>query len=260
MVFHIGIFLCTPVFADNTCDVLVGDKVQLSDIDAVLDVTNSFSKDEFETSQQFEDRVKGEVEDNLSQTLFLQTAFDQDEARYNADISSWQFTEYFPSNTRWRFDEDAIEEGGLADVGPFASVMLLAVDDVVLTYQAGNAIRVGIIEIARGAPMRRFRSKVDLFDLPDSVSYRIDGIDRDYSAAAISLPMNVDEARAMKGKFKFAVQANLVEPFVLKSTEYIPRPTGVTVSSTYLVADIQCGYVTDLNDNVLAIMPMAEPF
>lgn len=137
--------------------------------------------------------------------------------------------------------------------------MLLADDNVVRNYQA-IAIRVGVIEIARGAPMRRFRSKVDLFDLPDSVSYRIDGIDRDYSAAAISLPMNVDEARAMKGNFKFAVQAKLVEPFVLKSTKYIPRPKGVTVSSTYLVADIQCGYVTDLNDNVLAIMPMAKPF
>lgn len=50
MVFQIGLFLCTPAFADATCDVLVGDKIELSDINAVLDITSSFSKDEFETS------------------------------------------------------------------------------------------------------------------------------------------------------------------------------------------------------------------
>lgn len=269
-------FAAGSALAENSCSASVGSLVKLTDIKEVLEVTSGMAKDEFETTEQFEERVRSKFTSSFPEPIILQTAYDQGSAIYDADRSSWFFTKYFASNSSWVFDREAIEENGLQDAGPYASIILEAEEDVVGTYSAQNGMgakaeiaeveanRVGVLEIAHGAPISTDWWKVELFDLPETVTYTIEGLSTESTSAALPLPMPPSDARMMKGNFKFSVQVEPVEPFVLRTEQYISpridRPREVTVRSTFIASNIHCGIVTDQNNKVLAVMPMAQPF
>lgn len=154
--------------------------------------------------------------------------------------------------------------------------MLIAEDEIVGTRTAQNAMgaqieisevmanRVGVLEITHGAPISDSWSNPEMFDLPETITYIPEGMTMEFTNSALPLPMPPDEARSMKGQFKFAVQILPVEPYLL-NTEYnisatFDNPREATVHSTFIVSDIQCGIITDQDDVVLAIMPMAKPF
>lgn len=269
-------FSASSALAANVCNASIGSTVKLTEINKIIEATSGLTKDEFETTEQFEERVRSRFSSLFPEPIILQTAYDQGSAFYYADRSSWFFTEYFASNSSWIFDEEAIKESGLQDAGPYASIILNAQDDVVGTYTAQNGLgakaeiaqvdakRIGVLEIARGAPISSTPWKVKLFDLPGTVTYTIKELSTETTSDALPLPMPPKEARMMKGKFKFAVQVEPVEPYVLTTEQYIsPRidmPREATVHSTFIASDIQCGIVTDQDNKVLAVMSMAKPF
>jgi len=271
-----AILAAGTAFAQQACDVEPGTVISLTEIDPILETMSGLKKDEFETTADFEARVKDTVKKAVEGSVFLQTHHDEGSAIYDADQSAWFITEYFPTNSSWNFSRDAVEEAGLSEAGPQGSVMLIVKDEVVDTYEAQNAMgasaviskveatRVGVLEIAEGSPIATDWWKIDFFDMPESITYTIPDTTIETQSSAITIPMQPNEARVAKGSFKFAVYAELVEPFILRNQQHIDATMDTkreaTINSTFLVADVKCGFVTDQSNKVIAVVGMAEPF
>ncbi|MDR5654786.1 hypothetical protein [Ruixingdingia sedimenti] len=266
------------VAAHPACDLKAGERVQVDDLDAFLDAVEgaAVQKDEFETTEQFEQRkAKAAL---TSPGFALDILTDQEHAVYDADRSTWTFREFFLSGGTYNFDDEALAEAGLANAGWSYSKMLRSSDVALGSYVASNAYgsevlvakglatRTGIIEIAWGHPlpsdyMARFDPK---FQMPLTLRLPAAGLPDGLEMSAFEVPMSVGEARLAKGGFRFVVAGELAEPFRITYTRHIfpkiDNPRDVTVEMTYLIADIQCGILADQEGRVLTVLPTVAPF
>lgn len=233
-------------------------------------------KGEFETTAQFEAR-KASV-DVAATDFILSVLVDQENARYDADKERWIFDQYFMAGGNYNFDDDALLSAGLANAGWGRSLILSGSDDEQGTYVSSNAFgqqavvrqlyarRIGIIEIARGVaePLDYRLSSGPIFSLPLDVQIPVSGYTTTLDAKAVEIPMHIARAQASKGSFGFAVAGKLVEPLLIDHTYYITptidNPTDAKIDLTYLMADIQCGILTDGEGRVLKVLPMVSPF
>lgn len=266
------------VAAHPACGLKAGERIPVDDLDAVLSAAGgaAVQKDEFETTEQFEQR---KAKATLTSSEFaLDILTDQEHAVYDADRSVWTFHEFFLSGGNYNFDEEALATAGLGNAGWSYSKMLRSTDVDLGSYLASNAFgrevlvakglatRTGIIEIAWGQPlpsdyMARFDPK---FQMPLSVRLPAVGLPDGLEASAFEVPMTVAEARLAKGGFRFVVAGELVEPFRITHTSHIfpeiDNPKDVSVEMTYLIADIQCGILADKEGRVLTVLPTIAPF
>ena len=264
--------------AHPACSLKAGVHVQVDQLDVLLDAAGgvAIQKDEFETTEQFEQR---KVQASLASTAFaLDLLTDQEHAVYDADRSVWTFHEFFPSGGTYNFHEDALIEAGVTAADWSHSMMLRSIDVDQGSYVASNAygyevsvtkilaIRIGIIEIAWGQPFPSdYRKRYGpMFEMPLSVRRPSPGLPNGFEMAAFEVPMPVEEARLAKGGFRFVVAGELVDPFRIGYTRYIlpkiDNPRDATVEMTYLIADIQCGVLTDHEGKVLKVLPTLAPF
>lgn len=252
--------------------------MQVDQIDALLESASgaAVKRDEFETTAQFEERKAHAA---LASTAFaLDVVTDQEHASYDADRAMWVFNEYFIAGGNYDFNEEALEEAGLGNAGWSKSRIIRSVNIDQGSYAASNAFghevlvtkfladRVGVIEIAWGTPlpsdyMARFRS---MFQMPIKLRLPAPGLPDGLEASAFEVPMSVDEARLAKGRFRFIVAGQLIEPFRVDYTRHIDptidNPKDVTVEMKYLIADIQCGILTDSEGKILKMLSTVAPF
>jgi hypothetical protein len=255
---HFGIAACllagtlasAPVTAHPACSLDQGVSAPVDLLDTVLDTVSgaALKKGEFETTAEFEDRKSSA---SLASSGFvLDILIDQDHAIYDADRSTWTFHQFFLAGGNYNFDEQALDAAGLGDAGWSTSKILRATDADEGSYVASNAYghqttvrellakRVGIIEIARGHPTSLdYRVKyAPKFQMPLSLRIPMDGLPDGLETAAFEISMPVDQARQVKGLFRFVVAGELVEPLRIDYTRYISpnidNPVEATVELT----------------------------
>lgn len=263
--------------AHPACSLKAGDDVLVDQLDKVLAAAGAAAvqKDEFETTAQFEERKAKASPGSAEFVLDLMT--DQEHAVYDADQSAWIFDQYFPSNGNYNFYEDALAAAGLSEAGWSYSEMLRSADVDQGSYVASNAYghevlvtkvlatRIGIVEIALGQQPPSYESRYGAkFQMPLRHQVQVPGLPSGVQVPAFDVQMPMDEARLAKGRFRFMVAGELVEPFRISYTRYIPpkidNPKDATVEATYLIADVQCGILADHDGKVLKILPMVAPF
>lgn len=264
--------------SQNVCAWTEGDLLPVDDLSATIGLARgvALKRGEFETTAQFEARkARAAVE---STDFILSVLVDQENARYDADRERWIFDQYFMAGGNYNFDDDALLTAGLANAGWGRSLILSGSDDEQGTYVSSNAFgqqavvrklqarRIGIIEIAWGVPKPldyRF-TYGPIFALPLDVQIPVSGYATTLDAKAVEIPMPIAHAQANKGRFGFAVAGKLAEPMLIDHTHYITptmdNPTDAQIDLTYLLADIQCGILTDGDGKVLKVLPMVSPF
>lgn len=289
MIMHIMTILLTlatisafprAALALDACALPVGSAVAASDLDELLSTTvtqEPLVKDEFETTAQFEARVAAATEGIGSTDFILKTAVDYDQAIYDADVQTWRFTKYFPSNGSWNFVEETLEANGLLEVGDYRSVILRSEETETGDYAASNAMgaeikvsvvaatRLGLVEIAKDRPKSDpWDDYTYLFKLPSLAILYSDLLNKDEVVHVIAVPMPIDRARELKGKMTFAAVGTLDKPPLIRHTRHVAptfdNPREVDVQLTYLVGDIRCGLILDDADKIVAVVGTNAPF
>ena len=258
-----------------------GEKLNIDDLDVVLGRTaeNVIEKNTFETTEEFEARKAAAVDTIGSKTVVLASDVDQKHAIYDADKGAWFLTEFFPSNGRFIFIDDALKSAGLIvstdyyETERIKSDVLRSVDELLEDYTGSNAMgatiaiqkwhheRIVISEISPKPPTKS-KDGVELFAYADTVQVNFLGSDRTYSALRIDMPR--DQALAINGKIGFAIVADLVDPVRVESQTFIApefdNPYDRTIDTTVFVANIRCGIAFGPDHSILATVQTRPPY
>lgn len=250
--------------AQDMCSAYVGHQVTPKTIDAAIAPFSKITvKSEFETTAEFEARRASAVAGVVGTVVIAKEPEDLQNLQYDADtrklrVIAWVFHNK-PFNPRSAFSSAGLQEkmdlaaGGYIHPGEFIHVVVSSVDTPKGTYQATNSYgaETQVQKIHRVTKVIFDRTAKDamLFPSADKSPYVVG-----------ELELSPEDARRLKPTLKLAFVVTPKEPFLVKGTHKpfevtIRDPRDLTEDFSILVADIQCGLVTDAGNRVLAAYP-----
>lgn len=243
----------------QTCDALPTSQIAPVTFDQAVQSLSSSSaaltKDEFETTAQFEARVAA-AGSGAPSTMLISVPVNPEYVTYDADAGAFAIKSYAVANigADWFTAFYGSPHYSTIEHASYDNLALVLSSDDRATgaYEGQNAYG-ATWEITR---LNRtinaiFESK------PPRYGVNLWGNSSANSSPTWSLPVPVDQARAMKDKLRAAVLIAPKAPFFFENSQpsaariTIQNPRDITQISRVIVADIQCMAITDDNNNVL---------
>ncbi|MDZ3831938.1 MAG: hypothetical protein U0S50_09005 [Sphingopyxis sp.] len=238
--------------AQSSCDAYTGTTVQPQTFDqAIASIRPVAPKDEFETSDAYRARLA--AAGGAGPLIISKKIEGAGYLAYNADKGAFEVKAYLFDNTNFNA-WDAFYYAKVTD--PKASTMsnldvvISSSDTVTGTYSAQNGFG------AKTNVSKVTRIEKAIFE-SEPARYGEELFFQNKDAIVGEVPMSVAEAQAFKPQAKIAFVAVPKLPYVVRATfptgkTTISNPTDLTVNSTILVADIQCGLLMNGTNKVVA--------
>lgn len=246
--------ICAPGMAQaqSSCSAFAGTTVQPQTFDqAIASIKPIAPKDEFETGDAYRARLAAA---GSSGPLIVSKKIEGAEYLvYNADIGAFEVKSYLFDNTNfsaWDTFYYAKVESPKASTLSNLDVTISSSVVTTGTYSAQNGFG------AKATISKITRTERAIFE-GEPARYGEELFIANKGGVIGTVPMNVAEAQAFKLQAKIAFVVVPKLPNVVRATypygkTTISNPTDVTVNSTVLVADIQCGLLMDGTNKVVA--------
>lgn len=233
----------------GTCDSYVGKTVAPKAFDqAILSINAPAPKGEFETTAAYQARIQGAG--GNGPLIISKRIEDRKYLEYDADRGAFKVLSYLFDNTNFPAWEALYTTPGL-DPSTMSNLDIAfdSSDVATGTYSAQNGFG------ARATITKLTRTVKGVFERPakgysESLFPSKDGV-------IGYLPMEPAQAQAFRQTAKIAFVVVPKSPYVVRRTfgygeTTISNPTDVTVNSTILIADIQCGLIMNPVNQVVA--------
>lgn len=248
--------ITTPEVHYNRCEISIGDKVIFRDPVEIYALMHDMqlTKDEFETTEAFENRV-AEATSAFSEPILLRGTYDREQTNYDADNSHIVMKRYAWDNLGFGWNDVFGYEN---DYGIKANLT----DNHATTLQSNERVTGTFIgSNAYGASMevtQILRTSYGIFDRAnDSRKETWEGevwVGK-HASPAVLIPMSVDEARRVISKLQVGILAKPRKPFVAEGKRHwdakVDNPKEVTAKYYVIVADMICAVITDDQGRVL---------
>ena len=231
-----------------TCDSFVGQAVTSKSFDqAILAINAPAPKGEFETTAAYQVRIQGAA--STGPLIISKRMEDPKYLEYDADRGAFKVFSYLFDNSNYPTWEALYTTPGL-DASTISNLDIqISTSDVVTgTYSAQNSYG------ARATITNITRTLKGVFERP-AKSYA-ESLFPSKDAVVGYLPMSSAQAQAFRQAAKIAFVVVPKSPYVVRRTfqdgeTTISNPTKITVNSTILIADIQCGLIINSDDHVV---------
>jgi hypothetical protein len=270
IIFSLFVFAVCPFVSAES--VRVGDTIKFVDIKKYIDHFSSIEmeKDEFETLNEYKNRINTEAEKVDLKGILIETSKDIEQLKYDVENQRFYFNSYFFGNSTYSFVSQSLKNSGKFEgsvsldqvaylsVGPSNTIPLG-------DYQAQNAMGASFTvqkKKAHRVLLVAYRDRNNRYkrDFP-SVILLDEGQDPEekYVTRKIAyLEMRREKAKIIKDNLKTGVMVDFVYPYYVngkyKITPTFGNPNDVLVTSDNFLVSFKCGFITDPNGEVLKVV------
>ena len=250
----------TNANAQNQCADYLGQTIAPKTFDeAIMSFANLAPKGEFETTAQYEDRKKSALAGILGPLLISKAPEDRKYFQYDADAQKLRIITYAFQNTFFDTPSAFFVAGSKIDASTLENIQVVIsrVDQPTGSYVAQN----GFGASARVISVKRTTAVI--FDRKANFGEPLFPTAKGSPYVVGELTLVPAEAQALKPNLKLAFVVVPREPYLIRgskpgSVTTIQNPIDVTENFSILIADIQCGLVTDSTNKVLAAYPTSS--
>lgn len=256
-----AVTVCAPgAVAAQSCESLLNTQIAPVSFEAAarsLTGGASLTKDEFETTAQFEERLAA-ARSGMPSSVMVSLPVDMEQISYNADTAAFDIKTYAVANLG--ADWFSVFYGspyyttigsGISSGSNALGVVLSSEDNATGTYTGKNG----------------YGAEWEITEVTRELQIIFEGKARNYgstlfqsnagSAPVWSLPIPVEEARAFKANIRAAALIVPKAPYYFENTQgstariTVQNPRDLTLESHVIVADIQCVVFTNETNNVV---------
>ena len=265
----VGAFIfSTAANAQDQCSSYVGQTVTPTTFDATIARFAKLApKGEFETTVQFETRKAATLSGTTSNLIISMPLHYNDQIVYDADNQKLRIYSAAFSGGGF-YPRDDFEAAGVTDKIPanqFGNIDVLVsrTETPIGTYEAQNAYgaKTEVTKIQQTSKgifdhMTPDFLSADLFKIPERSALTSPERSLKNPYLIGELALTPAEAQTLKPTLKLAFMVTPKEPYLVQGSQHvgettISNPTDVTDNFSILIADIQCGLVTDATNKVL---------
>lgn len=245
----------------DRCAVYLGQKIAPITIDAAISRFATLTpKGEFETTAQYEARKARAIGSTSGPFVISKAPEDRKYLEYDADAGKLRISRFAFQNSAfnaWKtFFNAGVDKAIDVDIYANYDVVISQVDVPTGVYTGSNSFgaKTKVVKINRVTKAIFDRKAPGILD--DDLF--IAGTKEPYAVGELSVPP--ERAKVLKQTIKMAYVVEPKEPFLVRSSynghePTIQVPTDVTEVVSVLIADIQCGLVTDATNTVLGAYP-----
>lgn len=245
----------TSAAQGQTCASYIGQTITPKAFEqAIAALGNASPKGEFETTAQYQARIGG---GSTGPLIISKRPEDPKFFEYSADAQMLTIKSYAFHNTDaewWGAFYQAKPAGITASTSFNRAVVISQTKTPTGSYKAQN----GFGASANVIKVNQVTNSIFETESP----YRQWGIFAEENGGIVgSIPMDVETAQRLKPTLKIAFVAVPKPPFLVQGSQSvgettISNPTDVTERFRILIADLQCGLLTDGTNKVLAAYPI----